>query len=142
MLRTLLKRLIILLTRVARTAEVSDKFSPPQLDLVRRFNLLVEQNYRSLHRVSGYASLLNKSPKTLANLFASHTDVTPQQVIHLRIATEAKRLLLYTDKSAKQVSGELGFPDPASFSRFFKGVVGASPHEFRSSRGGFVTLET
>ncbi len=136
MLRTLLKRLIILLTRLARASSIGDTLTEPQLDVVRQFNLLVENKYRVLHRVSEYASLMNKSPKTLANLFAAHSERTPLQVIRERIAIEAKRLLIYTDKGVKQIGSELGFPDAATFSRFFKSAAGASPQEFRGARGG------
>ncbi len=136
MLRTLLKRLIIILTRLARASTVGDALTQPQLDVLRRFNLLVENNYRTLHRVSDYAALLHKAPKTLANLFAAHGERTPLQVIQERIVIEAKRLLLYTDKSVKQIGGELGFIDAGTFSRFFKAIVSASPLEFRSNRGG------
>ena len=138
MLRALLKRLIIILTRLARATTVGDALTQPQLDVLRRFNLLVENNYRTLHRVSDYAALLHKAPKTLANLFAAHGERTPLQVIQERIVIEAKRLLLYTDKSVKQIGGDLGFTDAATFSRFFKGIVSTSPLEFRSNRGGLV----
>ncbi len=139
MLRTLLKRLVILLTRLARASAIGDTLTQPQLDVVRQFNLLVENRYRTLHRVSEYASLMHKSPKTLANLFAAHSERTPLQVIHDRIAIEAKRLLIYTDKGVKQIAGELGFADAATFSRFFKTAVGSSPQEFRTTRGGLRT---
>ena len=136
MLRSLLKRLIILLTRLARAATIGDALTDRQLDVVRQFNLLVENHYRTLHRVSDYASRMNKAPKTLANLFAAHAERSPLQVIHERIVIEAKRLLLYTDKGVKQIGSDLGFADAATFSRFFKTTAGVSPLEFRSSRGG------
>jgi AraC family transcriptional regulator, transcriptional activator of pobA len=136
MLLTLLKRLIILVTRIARQQLQLEQLSEPQLDLTRRFNLLVEQHYRRRHRVSEYAALLNKSAKTLANVFALHGDRTPTQVIQERIALEARRLLVYTDLGVKQIAADLGFADSATFSRFFKSTTGASPVEFRSTRGG------
>ncbi len=135
MLHTLLKRLIIILTRVARVSALSDSISQPQLDVIRRYNVLVENNYRTLHRVSDYAVLMNKSPKTLANLFAAHSKHTPLQIIQQRIVMQARRLLLYTDKSVKQIAGELGFADSATFSRFFKTLVTCSPQEFRKTHG-------
>lgn len=131
MLRTLLKRLIILLTRILRSTHIGDTLTPPQLDVVRQFNLLVENHYRSMHKVSDYAALMNKSPKTLANLFAAHADRTPLQVIRERICVEAKRLLIYTDKGVKQIGSDLGFSDTATFSRFFKGAAGTGPQDFR-----------
>jgi AraC family transcriptional regulator, transcriptional activator of pobA len=138
MLRVLLKRLIIILTRLARRIEFDHGVSESHLALIRQFNLAVENNYRRLHRVTDYAALLNKSPKTLANVFTTHEQLTPRQVIHARIVIEAKRMLIYTDQSAKQIANALGFDDPAAFSRFFKGETGSSPVGFRATKGGLV----
>lgn len=131
MLRMLLKRLIIKLTRLAKEQYVNPHLTPTDLDIVRRFNLLVEMHYRKHHAVSAYANLLNKSPKTLSNLFALYNQQSPLQVIHGRIALEAKRLLLYADKSAKEIAFELGFEEVAHFSRFFRNQTGTSATEFK-----------
>ncbi|GAB4021033.1 hypothetical protein GCM10028773_28300 [Spirosoma koreense] len=134
MLRMLLKRLIIKLTRLARAQYLNRVLSETDLDIVRRFNLLVEMNYRKLHTVMAYADLLCKSPKTLSNLFALYNQQSPLQVIHNRIALEAKRLLLYTDKSIKEITFTLGFKEIPHFSRFFKNQIGIPPSEFKVQR--------
>ena len=135
MLLMLLKRLIIVITRLATTNYIPDKkLHDDRLDTFRKFNLLVEANFRSEHSVNYYAQRLNKSPKTLANLFALYKHKTPVQVIQERIIIEAKRLLYYTDKSVKQITYELGFEDPAYFSNFFKRHTSLSPGEFRNDK--------
>ncbi|QKZ11355.1 AraC family transcriptional regulator [Spirosoma sp. KUDC1026] len=131
MLRMLLKRLIIKLTRLGREQYVDGALSDKELTLVRRFNLLVEINYRTLHNVRAYADLLNKSPKTLANVFALYNQQSPRQIIHERIAMEARRLLLYSDKSTKEIAAELGFEEVSNFSRFFKKQIKLAPSDFR-----------
>ncbi|WP_153797017.1 helix-turn-helix domain-containing protein [Foetidibacter luteolus] len=132
MLLVLLKRLIIDITKAARAEYIpAKKMRDDKFDLMRKFNLLVEGNFRSEHSVGFYAAQLSKSPKTLSNLFALYNHKTPQQVIQERIIIEAKRLLFYTDKSVKQVTYELGFEDPAYFSNFFKRHTSVSPQEFK-----------
>jgi AraC family transcriptional regulator, transcriptional activator of pobA len=133
MLRMLLKRLIIKLTRLARTQQLQDKVKEPDLDIVRQFNLLVENNYRKLHQVQDYANLMHKSPKTLSNLFKIYHSKSPSQVIQERIALEIRRLLIYTDKNLSEIAYELGFEELTHFSRFFKKMMGLSPSEFRES---------
>lgn len=135
MLLMLLKRLIIFVTRLARSEHVPDqKLQDEKFHIVRKFNLLVEAHHRSEHSVSYYAERLNKSPKTLANLFAIYNHKTPLQIIQERIIVEARRMLSYTDKSVKQITYELGFEDTAYFSNFFKRHTSLSPLEFRNSK--------
>lgn len=133
MLRVLLKRLIIKLTRLVKTQAHADVLSVNELDTVRQFNMLVENHYKRLHQVQEYANLMFKSPKTLSNLFAKYSEKTPLQVISERIFLESKRLLLYTDKLAGEIGYELGFGEAAHFSRFFKKMAGESPSEFKRS---------
>ncbi|WP_254560068.1 helix-turn-helix domain-containing protein [Dyadobacter diqingensis] len=135
MLLMLLKRLIIIVTKLATSKYVPDpKLRDQRLDVFRKFNILVETNFRTDHSVNYYAERLNKSPKTLSNIFALYNDKTPVQVIHERILVEAKRLLFYTDKSVKQITYELGFTDPAYFSNFFKKHTSQSPLQFRNDK--------
>ncbi|MEZ0540321.1 helix-turn-helix domain-containing protein [Fibrella arboris] len=131
MLRMLLKRLIITLTRLTKAQYRAETMTDSGLELTRQFRMLVEQNYRQQHQVGFYADQLNKSPKTLTNVFALHERESPLQVIHERIGLEARRLLSFTDKSAKEISYELGFDEVSNFSRFFKKIVGVPPSEFK-----------
>jgi AraC family transcriptional activator of pobA len=135
MLIMLLKRLIIIITRLARNRYIlSPKLNDQRLDVFRKFNLLVEKHFHAEHTVNYYAGLLNKSPKTLSNIFALYNNKTPQQIIRERIIIEAKRLLTYTDKSVKQITYELGFEDPAYFCTFFKKHTTLPPVEFRNKK--------
>jgi len=135
MLLVLLKRLIITITKLARSEFIPDpKLQDDRLHIVRKFNLLVEAHFRAEHSVAFYAELLSKSPKTLSNLFALYDHKSPLQVIQERIIIEARRLLYYTDKSVKQITYELGFEDAAYFSNFFKKHTGASPLDFRNNK--------
>ncbi len=133
MLRVILKRLIVKLTRIYKKQAQLEELSGDELDVVRKFNLLVETNFKKHHQVQDYADLMHKSPKTISNLFSKYSDKSPLEVIHNRIILEAKRLLIYTDKSAKEVAFELGFSDIPNFSRFFKKNLQSSPTQFRIS---------
>ena len=80
--------------------------------------------------------MLHKSPKTLSNIFSTCKLPSPLRVIHERVEAEAKRLLLYSNKSAKEIADILGFEDQASFSRFFKNMTGQSAVQFRNTQEG------
>lgn len=132
MMQVLLKRLIIITTRLARSQYITEAaLTGEKLDIVRHYNLLVEKNYRREHRVKFYADALHKSPKTLSNLFALYNHKSPLAVIQERVLMEAKRLLFYTDKTSKEIAAELGFEDANHFSKFFKKLTDCSPMEFK-----------
>jgi len=120
MLRMLLKRLIVIITRAAKKELLPEATPVPEYDLSRQFSLLVEQHFREKHQVADYAALLFKSPKTLSNVFRKLGGKTPLQFIHERIVLEGRRLLLYTDKSVAEIADELGFLESGHFSRLFK----------------------
>jgi AraC-like DNA-binding protein len=134
MLRILLKRLIIRCTRMARKQILKSDDKQSDIDLIRTFNVLVEEHFKTIKSVSEYANLMHKSPKTITNIFSKYSEESPLQVIHNRVIMEAKRLLFYTDKTAKEIGYELGYSDPAQFSKLFKNVVGMTTTEFKESK--------
>ncbi len=131
MLQMLLKRFLIMATRIYKEFHQMENIEESKIDVIRNYFYLVETNYKSKHSVADYAEMLNKPAKSITNLFANHYSKSPLKVIQERIHIEAKRYLNYSDRSIKETSFELGFEDVQSFSRFFKNIEGVSPKEFR-----------
>ena len=98
MLQMLLKRFIIMNTRLAKEQLMVKELNNEQVEVIRKFNYLVDIHYKTKRKVSDYAELLFKSPKTLSNLFSIYNQKSPQRIILDRLALEAKRLLHFTDK--------------------------------------------
>jgi len=99
---------------------------------LNKFRKLVEQNYMEIHLVKEYADLLHESPAHLNKVVKSITGENASEFIVKRIVLEAKRLLIYTDLSNKEISFKMNYDDPSYFSRLFRKKVGASPSEFRA----------
>ncbi|MEX0361552.1 MAG: helix-turn-helix domain-containing protein, partial [Allomuricauda sp.] len=133
MLQMLLKRLIIMSTRLAKEQLIVKSLDNAQIDTIRKFNYLVDIHYKTKRKVSDYADMLFKSPKTLSNLFSIYNQKTPQQIILDRLMLEAKRLIHFTEKQNQEIAYDLGFNDPAHFSRFFKKMTDMSPSEYREN---------
>lgn len=131
MLQMMLKRFLILCTRIYKTNNLHQFIENTKVDLVREFNFLVEQHFKEKHTVVEYADLLNKSPKTISNLFKKYAEKSPLQYIQERRMLEAKRLLKFTDYTVKEVAYAIGFKDIQTFSRFFKKMEGIAPREFK-----------
>lgn len=131
MFRSMVKQIIILLTRQVKYKYQYADSVVPNNDLLRQFNVLVEEHFKKEHTVSFYASELFKAPKTLSNSFKK-LNTSPLQIIHDRIVLEAKRLLMYSERSLKEVAFELGFSDPSNLGRIFKKLEGVSMSEFKT----------
>ena len=134
MLRIILKRFIITCTRIAREKFFVDRKKEKRFDIVRQYYVLVDKHFKEKKQVQDYADMLCRTPKTLSNLFSEYGFPTPLRVIHERVEAEAKRLLLYTNKSAKEIGNILGFEDLAAFSRFFKKMTQESISEYRKRK--------
>lgn len=132
MLQMMLKRYLILCTRLFKI-QASYPNEKIEIDIVREFNFLVEQHFKTIHSVSEYANLLNKSPKTISNVFSKIGAKTPLQYIQKRRILEAKRLLSYSNKQIQEIAFEIGFDDLQAFSRFFRNQIGVSPSTYRAS---------
>jgi AraC family transcriptional activator of pobA len=102
----------------------------PQYDLFRKFKIAVEHNYRTKHSVQDYATHLHTQTRTLNAVARQYGNRSALEIIQDRILLEAKRRLYNDSKSIKELGYELGFDDPAYFTRFFKKNVGVSPQYF------------
>ena len=130
-LRLLLKRFIILCTRLARKQLSGFPVNEKGFDIIQRYYVLVDNHFKEKKQVQAYAALLHRSPKTLSNLFAAYGMPSPLKIIQERVVTEAKRLLLHTSHSIKEISVILGFESVGTFSRFFKNMTGENTSAYR-----------
>ncbi|MEU3459290.1 AraC family transcriptional regulator [Streptomyces sp. NPDC006733] len=104
-------------------------------ELVDRFRLLITQPGPGLHSVEECARELRVSTSYMHDAVKRGTGRTPGQLIRARQILEAKRLIAGTNLTIRQVAAEVGFADPAYFSRFFRRETGVSPGDFRRAVG-------
>lgn len=132
MLRMILKRILIICTREYKAQKNLNIFENVKIDLIRDFSFQVEQNFRTYHTVADYGRMLNKSPKTISNVFKKITGNAPLKFIHDRIMVEARNMLAYSNLEVSQIGYDLGFQDVQAFSRFFKRYQEIPPSAFRN----------
>ena len=96
-----------------------------------RFRRLVEQNYAGWHQVSAYAAALGCTEKSLTRAALEATGQSAKSVIAARIALEAKRLLVHTDRPIYLIAEGLGFEEATNFAKFFKREADLTPIAFR-----------
>jgi len=134
MIRTYLKQLFIRSVRLWKRQHLEQEAAGQSSDIesFRKFTQLVEAHYKEKHNVADYAALLSMAPKTITHRFKRLNLPQPNEVIKNRIVLEAKRLLAHTQMSSKEIAYELGYEDPAYFSRLFLLKAGETPSVFRA----------
>ncbi|MBC3784727.1 helix-turn-helix domain-containing protein [Spirosoma utsteinense] len=132
MLHAYMSVLLIYLSRLYTEQYQADTTSPDRT-LLNRFRTYIDSRYHTLHQVADYADLLNLTPGHLNDRIKQQSGKTAIEHIHERLVLEAKRRLLHTNLSAKEIAWQLGFEDAAYFHRFFKRLAGNTPANFRTT---------
>jgi len=109
------------------------KTQDPHFALVQHFIGLVEKKFQQIHLVQDYADMIGLSPAALNKYVKKITGNTAGEIILDRLMLQAKRYLIYTDLSNKEIAYQLSYDDPSYFSRIFKKKTGLTPSGFRRS---------
>lgn len=131
LLKNLLHNFLLLAEREKRKQGFTELKKGADLDYTLLFRDVLESNYTKLKSVNDYAKLIYISKKRLGQATAKILGKSPKEIINDRILLEAKRLLVHTHLSIKEIGQDLGFEDPAYFVRYFKKNTGTTPVEFR-----------
>lgn len=132
MLRILLKLIILKSTRIWKEQHhLAENEQYSDVQFLRKFSKLVEENYKTHHTVADYADMLSITPKSLSRKIGLLSKDTPNDIIKNRIILESKRLLAHTTLSVKEIAYSLNYDDDAYFVRFFTKNTGTSPTSFR-----------
>lgn len=99
--------------------------------LFRSLKIAIEKNYKKEHSVQYYADFLNTQTRALNSVTRQYAERSTSELIQERILLEAQRILYHEDKRVKEVCYELGFDDPAYFTRFFKKHTGLAPQFYK-----------
>lgn len=127
-LKAMLKVFLLKLIRIKEHVFTSHDLNQKR---VYEFMMLLEENYWQERNADYYAGVLGISTKRLNQVLKEKLDKTGMQLIHDRIILEAKRQIIHSENSLKEIAYELGFTDRPYFSRFFKKQTGKTPEEFQ-----------
>jgi AraC family transcriptional activator of pobA len=131
MLRSLLKILIIKLSRRMGAYCLSEANIQGDIRVFKAFQDLVSRNFMTMKKVSDYAEALGMAPNYLNTKVKKVSGFTASHHIHQRILQEAKRQANWEGMSLKQIAYGLGFDDLSHFSKFFKKAAGINFTEFK-----------
>lgn len=131
-LKNLLHNFLLLAEREKLKQGLTEIKKGTALEHTMLFRDLVEKNYKKLKNVNDYASHIFISEKRLGQATSKVLGKSPKEIINDRILLEAKRLLVHTHLSVKEIGQQLGFEDSSYFVRYFKKNANVTPIEFRS----------
>jgi AraC-like DNA-binding protein/mannose-6-phosphate isomerase-like protein (cupin superfamily) len=113
--------------------EENPQFLETTNHLLRSFKQLLNKHFAEHHMVNDYADMLAVTPDYLNKTVKSITGKSAKEHIQSKIITEAKRWLLFTNQSNKELAFSLGFEESAHFNNFFKKNTGLTPTEFKTT---------
>lgn len=93
----------------------------------------IKSNYNKNMTLDEVAAHVYISPYYFSHGFKSFTGMNFMEYLKKVRIEEAKKLLLTSKMSLKNVSKKVGYQDPNYFSRVFKNMVGIPPSDFRIS---------
>lgn len=102
----------------------------------RAFRHLVDRSFRRTRRIDAYADQLGISHTHLNRVSREVLGTSALGVIERRVALEARRMLQFSTLPIKQIGAELGYDDPAYFTRVMTRVLGISPAAYRRRARG------
>jgi len=116
--------------RIPQRAEASHALGQGEI-LVYKFLRMLMADKVKARFVTDYASRLCVTPKYLSAMCKKATGKTASAWIDEFVVKEARHLMLYSGKSIKEISQELGFPNLSFFGKYIKAQLGMSPTAYR-----------
>lgn len=92
--------------------------------------LLDGKTSRRMH-AADFGQLLFIHPRHLTNTIKLTTGKSPCDFMEERLLLESEKLLAETDLSIADIALRFGYNEPTNFTKFFKGMCGITPREFR-----------
>jgi AraC-like DNA-binding protein/DNA-binding response OmpR family regulator len=121
-----------LVASLHRTLFGTDMLPQHTSALVKRAVVYFHQNYdRPLSRWE-IAAAIGVSEDYLSRIFRQELEISPWEYLNRYRVLQAIERLRHTDDSVRTVAHQVGFKDPAYFSRVFHKVTGLSPSAYRA----------
>jgi AraC-like DNA-binding protein len=114
-----------------RNIPVDIEIKSSQIKAFNNFLRILEANFRRDEGVSFYADKMNMSERNLNLICKNNFQKSVSEIIETRKLIEAKRMLLYSDKSVSEIGYELGYNEKSYFTRVFHARMEITPTRFR-----------
>lgn len=114
-----------------RNIPVDNELKVSQVAAFNNFLAILEANFRSDRGVSFYADKMNMSERNLNLVCRNNFHKSVSEIIETRKLIQAKRMLMYSDKTVSEIGYELGYNEKSYFTRVFHARMDITPSRFR-----------
>jgi AraC-like DNA-binding protein/DNA-binding response OmpR family regulator/anti-sigma regulatory factor (Ser/Thr protein kinase) len=111
----------------------ADTLPPHTSALVKRAVAYFQQNYNHQLSREEIARAIGVSKNYLSHIFRQELGLSPWDYLNRYRIKQAKDLLSHTSDSVTEVALQVGFNNPAYFSRMFHKQIGLSPSAYREN---------
>jgi len=122
-----------------RNIPVETETKASQVTAFNSFLRILEDNFRRNEGVSFYADKMNMSERNLNIICKNNFQKSVLEIIETRKLIEAKRMLLYSDKTVSEIGYELGYNEKSYFTRVFHNRMDITPTRFREMSGNIIS---
>ncbi|SDL67768.1 helix-turn-helix domain-containing protein [Chryseobacterium taihuense] len=115
-----------------------ESISPENLEpsnLVNKFTVLLQRDYKIHKKVSHYADQLKVSSRKLTETTELIYGKSAKQMIIEKVSFECEKAIRFSTRSLSEIAFDLGFNDEGNFTNFIKKHLGRKPSEMREMAG-------
>ena len=129
-----LLNLILTVKELSRNINIENTKRKITNKTILSFINLVDSNYQNNKNLDFYTDQMFITTKTLYRTFKDNLGISPKEFINFRLTMEAKKMIIHTNLSIKDISSNLGFQSQYNFTNFFKkNNNNTSPTEYKSA---------
>lgn len=104
----------------------------PTSQVVKQALTYIQRNYPHTLTRAELSAAVGVSEDYLSRIFSREMGLSPWEYLNRYRVLQAKQLLAESRASVTWIAGQVGFDDPAYFTRVFQKIEGCSPREYRA----------
>jgi len=114
-----------------RNIPLDNDLKASQVSTFNNFLVILEENFKTDVGVSFYADKMNMSERNLNLICRNNFRKSVSEIIETRKLIEAKRMLMYSDKTVSEIGFALGYNEKSYFTRVFHSRMDITPSRYR-----------